>query len=228
MSITGRRPSARTEALVSVLVWDVGLPLGAYFASRLLGASGGTSLFVAAAVAGVRMTVVAVRQRRFDGVSAAMAAMFAASLVVAGVAHDPRVLLAAKSAHVTVIALALLVSSALGRPVAFAVAKRFGADSDEEARRWDELYARVPAFRRTYVVMTVVWSAALLTEAAVRVALVYSLPLDLAAGLSPVLLVATLVAVTGWSRWYGARRERSAQRLLQTGAGVAVAAPTSA
>jgi hypothetical protein len=210
----------RSSPVAAMLLWDIGLPLAAYFGSRGLGVGGTLSLLVAGAVAMVRVAYVAIRERRFDGVSALMVAMFAVGLVLAHVTDDARLLLAAKSSHVALIALALLGSWALGRPAMFALAKRFGAENGEVARRWDELYDAVPAFRRTYVVMTLVWSGALMAEAAVRVALVYVLPLDAAVAISPVLLLAVIAATTAWSSWYGKRREHHAER-LHAAAGVA-------
>ena len=45
-------------------------------------------------------------------------------------------------------------------------------------RSWDELWELVPRFRRMWQVTTVIWGAAFLLDAAVRVVMAYALPVN--------------------------------------------------
>jgi hypothetical protein len=45
-------------------------------------------------------------------------------------------------------------------------------------RSWDELWELLPRFRRMWQVTTVIWGAAFLLDAAVRVVMAYGLPVD--------------------------------------------------
>ncbi|AWS42104.1 hypothetical protein DKM19_12770 [Streptosporangium sp. 'caverna'] len=102
---------------------------------------------------------------------------------------------------------------ALGRPAAFAVAKLFGAENADTVRRWEALYAAELAFRRVYLVMTLVWGITLLAESAIRIPLIYLLPTDVMVGLSSILLTGTIGLLALWSSWYGRRGEQAARRL---------------
>jgi hypothetical protein len=85
----------------------------------------------------------------------------------------------------------LLVKESFGTAAAavvLLVAVLAGAGREKRAEI-DRLCADVPAFRRAFVLMSVVWGSALLLEAAVRVPLVYLLSPDVVAGLSVVLLL---------------------------------------
>jgi hypothetical protein len=73
--------------------------------------------------------------------------------------------------------------------------------------------------------MTAVWGAAYLAEAALRVALVYALPVSASIVVSPLLATATTVALVGWTIAYGraaerrgAERRAQAERLAVAGA----------
>ena len=188
--------------------WDVVVPLVVYLAARALGADALAALLGASMIVGGRIAFALGRDRRLDGAAPLVAVMLAASVAVAVTTGDARVLLANKSAHVAAAGIFLLISAAVGRLVLFAVAKRVAARDAATVRRWNERFAESAAFRRTYVVMTIVWGAALLAEAAARVALVYSVPVDLAAVLSPLLLPGVAGPTALWSTWYGGRRER--------------------
>ncbi|RKN43162.1 VC0807 family protein [Streptomyces hoynatensis] len=191
-------------------VWDVGLVLAAYAGCRAAGADGAGSLLAATAAASLRTLYVAVRRRSLEGFSAVALLVCATGLGLTFLTGDERAVLAAKSVTTGAVALAFLASLATGRPAAFGVAKRFGAQSEDERARWDGLYAASPAFRRVYVVMTAVWAGALLAESLLRLPLVYLLPPDAAVPASSVLLVGCLLGTAAWSAWYGRRGERRA------------------
>jgi hypothetical protein len=57
------------------------------------------------------------------------------------------------------------------------------------------VWQRSPRFRRIWTVTTVIWSVALLIDAAVRVAMAYTLPIDSIPGFSGALWIVTLLAL---------------------------------
>ncbi|WP_203874783.1 VC0807 family protein [Planobispora takensis] len=197
---------------MSVVLWDVVPVIGTYYGCRALGVSEYLSLLAASGVGFLRVAYVALRQRRFDGFAAFMGLLFGVGLGLAFLTGDERFLLAVKSVTTSIAGLVFLGTCLLGRPAAFAVAKRFGAEDADTARRWDALYAAEPAFRRVYLVMTLVWALVLLAESALRVPLVYLLPTDVMAGLSSLLLIGTIGLLALWSGWYGKRGEQAALR----------------
>ncbi|MBK1783545.1 VC0807 family protein [Prauserella cavernicola] len=191
--------------LLALLLWDAGLPLAAYYGLRLAGQSEQVSLLAGAVFAAARLAWVGVRQRSFDGFAAMLAAVLAVGLVLSVVSGDARFVLVKESFGTGVAALVLLASCA-GRNPLVLVAVRAGSNEAKRAEI-DRLCAEVPQFRRAFVRMSAVWGVALLLEAIVRVPLVYVLSPDLMAGLSLVLLLAVIAALSAWTMWCAGRVE---------------------
>ncbi|MEV0231739.1 VC0807 family protein [Nonomuraea sp. NPDC050786] len=198
------------RSLIKVVVGDVLPSIAVYYALRVLGASEYVALPAAAATGVVRAAYVGIRERKLDGFAAFMGLIFGLGLALAFVTGDERFLLAVKSATTGSIAVVLAATCMARRPAAYGIAKRFGAEDAATAARWDRLYEADARFRRVYVVMTLTWAGALLAESAIRIPLIYLLPVDVMAGLSSVLLIGTLVLLAAWSAWYGRRGEQAA------------------
>ncbi|WP_214324265.1 VC0807 family protein [Nonomuraea sediminis] len=198
------------KKFLPVMLLDIGPAVVAYYLARALGASEYAALLVATGVGGARVVWVALVRRRLDGFAAMTAVFFAVDLVPALLTGDARIVLATKPLSTAVIALVLAGTWLTGRPAAFGLAKRFGAEDEATAARWDVLYQNDAAFRRIYVVMTLTWAAGLLAEVAVRVVLTFVLSVDVMTGLSTVLQIVTLTLLGVWSAWYGRRGELAA------------------
>lgn len=201
----------KPHPVLAVALWDIGLVLGTYFGCRAAGLDDYLALVAATAMALLRTTYVLVRNRRLDGFSVAMFLIFGIGLLLSFITGDEKLLLASKSLTTAVLSMVLLGTVAVGRPAAFGVAKRFGAHGDEERQSWDHLYTAVPSFRRVYIVMTLVWAGILLAESALRLPLIYLLPLDAAVPASSVLLLASIGLIMFWSASYGKRGENHAR-----------------
>ena len=112
------------SGLVTMLAWDVGLPLAAYYVARAAGWSAFWSLVAATIVAGLRVVWGVWQHRRVDAFSAFMMTVFALGMVLSAVTGDARWLLV-KGCLVTAIAgLIFVASAALRRPLTFTVGKR--------------------------------------------------------------------------------------------------------
>ncbi|MFC5827702.1 VC0807 family protein [Nonomuraea insulae] len=198
------------KKFLPIMLLDVVPVVAAYYLLRLADVAEGTALLVATAVGVARVAWVAIKDRRLDGFAACTGLVFALGLALSFVSGDERLLLAVKSLTTGVLAVVLIGTCVAGKPAAFGIAKRFGAEDEATAARWDVLYAHNPAFRHIYLVMTFVWAGALLAESLVRIPLVYLLPIDVTTGLSTVLLLGTLGLAGAWSAWYGKRGELAA------------------
>ncbi|GAA3618817.1 hypothetical protein GCM10022419_125420 [Nonomuraea rosea] len=189
---------------------DVLPAVAAYYVLRAAGVGEYVALLAATATGAARVAWVAIRDRRLDGFAACTGLVFALGMALSFVTGDERLLLAVKSLTTAVLAVVLAGTCVARKPAAFGIAKRFGAEDAAIAARWDVLYADRPAFRRVYLVMTLVWAAGLLAESAIRIPLVYLLPVDVMTGLSTGLLLGTLGLPGAWSAWYGKRGEQAA------------------
>lgn len=193
------------KKFLPIVLLDVVPVVAAYYLLRLLGVPEFTALLVATGVGAARVIWVAIKDRRLDGFAASTGLVFALGLILSFLTGDERFLLAIKSLTTGVLAVVLIGTCVAGKPAAFGIAKRFGADDAATAARWDVMYAQRPAFRRIYLVMTLVWAGALLAESVLRIPLVYLLPLDLMTDLSTAMLVGTLCLMAAWGAWSGRR-----------------------
>lgn len=203
----GRR---RMPPMLSVGLWDIGLPVAAYYGLQLAGAAEPLVLLAAAGTTLLRVGWTLARERRFDGFAGLMGLVFGIGLGLYYVTGDERIVMASKSVTTLAIGGVLFASLVVGRPAAFGVALRFGAADDDERARWRRLYDMAPDFRRIYVVTTTIWAAVLLAESIIRIAVIYLLPRDVAVPCSYALLGATIAFCFAWASWYGKRGERRA------------------
>jgi hypothetical protein len=186
------------------LAWDVGLPVVTYYALHLLGVSNWVALLASTSVAAARI----VRDRSLNPFAAVMLIVFGLGLLLSFVSGDPRFLLVKESFVTGAIGLTFLVTAAVGRrPLTLAAQQSWEpADAAELMRE----YRANPRVRRGHRFSSTVWGAVLLAEAAIRVPLVYLLPIDVMVGVSTAMMVAVIAGLVVWNaRWVA--RARSGQ-----------------
>ncbi|MGH2343835.1 MAG: VC0807 family protein [Chloroflexota bacterium] len=129
------------------------------------------------------------RRDRLDGLGLFMMTMMLLSSGASLLTGSPRFLPAKDGWLTGVSGLWMLLSARSRRPLTFLFARPLMEGRkvfDPTARRWaaptgeswDAVWARSPRFRRIWRVITVVWGAAALVDAAIRVIMAYTLPID--------------------------------------------------
>ena len=171
MRVTTGHPPAGTAARAGLL-WDIALPLIAYYALHGLGFSDWAALLAATAAASVRLVAVAVWSRQVS--------WFSADTTGAGDTFCGF----------------FLASLAGRRPLTLAAAQ---ASQPARADALRVLYDTEPAGRRAFRLSALVWGLGLLGESLVRVPLVYLLPVEVMVGLSTALMVAAMAALAVWN-----------------------------
>ncbi len=192
--------------LLKALVPDVVLPIAVYYACRRVGLHETISLSLGAGAALVRVLLVAVVSRRFNGLAALVCGGFAVGLLLTFLTGDPRFLLAKESVLSGMLGLLMLGSCLLGRPLMYALMRRLSADDPPKLAEWERLWRFEPQFRKVFLTLTLVWGIGLLAESIARIPLIYRLPLDVMAGLSTALQLGTFALLIGWSLLYRQRR----------------------
>lgn len=167
-----------TVALV-VAVADVVVPIALYYVCRSLGLSELHSLLVGSVAPIVSFAVQGVVTRRVDGLALFIGAVLVLNIAVALTAADPRTLLARDGWITGLAGLFFLASLRARRPFVFTIARplaegRLGPPGED----WDSVWDRVPLFRHVWRVLTVLWGIGLLADAAIRVVVAYTLPVD--------------------------------------------------
>ena len=190
------------------LVWDIGLPVGAYYACRALGFDEWTSLLASTVVAALRVVWFVVREGRLEPFATFMLAESGVGLVLSVVSGDARFLLAKDSFGTAVAGVVFLVTCFVGRPMLFHAARLFSLGANKPDSWWDDKWENNAKFRILVTRLSAVWGAGLLAEGVLRLVLVYALPLDVMAGLSPLMRIGTFVALGVWNFWYVRRMKR--------------------
>jgi hypothetical protein len=160
------------------------------------------------------------RRRRVDALSILVLTGIALSLLAFVGGGGARFLQLREKLVTVLIGLAFLVSAAIGRPLIYYLARatllRRGSS---ELQSFDAMKDNV-YFRRTMTLLTVVWGAGLLCDAAVAIALVFTLSVHDYLIASPVVGYTTTGALSLWSFLYVRRqRRKGAARLAAEAAG---------
>src|SRR5215470_2375359 len=176
------------------LAVDVAVPVGLYY---LLRDGFGVSLVLALAASSVlpavRSVTGLVRERRVNGLAALMLAVTVAGLAISFAAGSPRWMIAKDSVVSSVIAVAMLVSVAAGRPLMSAGVKPFLTKGlAARITAWDRLSVGSAQFRRLERRYTAVWGIVLLADCGARVIGAFTLPVETMVWLSTVMIVGAI------------------------------------
>lgn len=189
----------KLSGLVTMLVWDVGLPLAAYYIARVAGHSAFWSLMVATVVAGLRVVWGVWQHHKVDAFSAFMMTLFALGMVLSAITGDARWLLV-KGCVITAIAgFVFLGSAALKRPLTLTVGKRLAAKDPESLAELEEGWRESAEFRTGFIQLALLWGFGLLLESVLRLVVIYTTSLDVSVAASAaiqILAYAVLIAVT--------------------------------
>jgi hypothetical protein len=175
---------------------DIVVPIALYYLLRSAGVSNLLALSAGAAVPACSALVTLRFTHRLDVVSVLVLASFVVSIMVSLIAHNPRFLLAKEGLITGVWGVWFLASLAARRPAAYLFARplmegsrMFAADD------WDVLWQSQPRFRRIWRISSVMWGGALLVDAALRVAMSYSLPVHTVPALGGLLWPVTFIVI---------------------------------
>ncbi|WP_069162396.1 VC0807 family protein [Nocardia altamirensis] len=187
----------RDYAKIAWLVCDIGLSPAAYYLTRALGFEIVASLVTATAVAALWLAVGMIRTRKADGVAFVMMATYALMLAMAAATEDARLILVRDPLISIAIGALFLVSCRTSRPATAYLAQRL---HEEEPNAEQD-----PRYLSGHRVQTVVWGVALVAESALRIGLIFAVPVSVAAGLSPAVELGLTALLIGWTIWYRIR-----------------------
>jgi len=190
------------KLIVRGLAWDIGLPLVAYYALHFLGASDWVALLAASGAAALRIVQGAVRDRRLNLFALVMLVVFGVGLVLALIGGDPRFLLLKDSFTTAAVGLTFVGTTLFDRPLTLAAMQSFSPD---KAELLAERYRTDQRVRHGYRLSSWVWGGGLLLEAALRVPLIFLLPIDVMVAVSQAMMIAAFALLIAWTSWYSRR-----------------------
>ncbi|GII76619.1 hypothetical protein Sru01_16010 [Sphaerisporangium rufum] len=205
-----------------LLLVDLAGPIALYYLLRLAGQDVHAAALISSLVPGLDLVTALVRRRRPEAVAVFMTVMMLGSALVSLLNGDPRFVLAKEGWLTGVTGLWMLASAWSRQPLTVPFTRLLLEGRIGPGRpRWEVMW-ELPRFRRIWRVCTVLWGIGLLADAAVRVVMAYTLPLDTVPGLTAaqyvvfVLLMQVVMNVylvpsgvyNQWSRLYEPLRAR--------------------
>ncbi|WP_018503198.1 VC0807 family protein [Parafrankia discariae] len=211
-------PEARPEPVaprstpgreIAAIAVDLVVPVAAYYLLRGVGCAPGPALLLASVPTAVFGLHQIVRHRRVDALAAFVLAVLAGSVLISAITGSPRFLLAKGAFFTAAIGLVFLGSFLARRPLAFVLARDMLGRTPWGARfdvgSWDVHWAGDAVFRRAWRFATGLWAAGMLADAAVRLAMALTLPVDAVPALGSALSVVTFVGLQVIQQVYFAR-----------------------
>jgi len=207
--------AGKSQALRSALI-DIVAPIAVYYVARALGATVWVALLAGGGVPALGVLAGLLRGRRPDSMGILVLAALAVSAAASVVNGSPRVLLARDGLTTGAWACYMYLSLLAARPATFVVSRPLLEGRrvfDAATRRWvrpaavswDDLWTRVPRFRRIWRVCTVIWGSAILADAVVRIAMAATLPIGVIPALGGALWPVTFIVLQVATNIYFAR-----------------------
>ncbi|MGH3254560.1 MAG: VC0807 family protein [Streptosporangiaceae bacterium] len=216
----------RLRSIAMIVIFDVAGPLVAYKVLRSEGLTPVTALLASGVFPALGLAIRAVWHRRLDVVGAVVLAGIIVGTVLGLVSHSARLVLVEGSVPTAVFAVACLASLGAQRPLVYSLALEFVGPDTAKGQEM-VLFWHHEGFRRSFRVITAVWGAAFLLEAALRVVIVYSTSTGTALAIStvtPFVFAGTMVA---WTIGYGALQKKKTERMAAGPSPVPEASPAS-
>jgi hypothetical protein len=195
-----------------IVIFDVAAPLAAYSVLRSAGLTAVTALLLSGVFPALGVTIGVIQNRRLDVVGALVLAGIAVGTVLGLVSHSTRLLLIEGSVPTAVFGVACLGSLWRRHPLMFSFALEFTGPDTAKGREMTRLW-QYEGYRRVFRIITAVWGAGFLLEAALRVVIVYNTSTGTALASSKVMPFLWGAVLSAWTVGYGARQKKKGERM---------------
>ena len=177
---SGTRAGRHGDVLTSLrpLAIDIGVPLATFYVlHNAFGVSLWLSLALSSIPPAIRTVAGFAAERTANLLALLMLAVNLAGIVVSFLTGDPRGMIAKEALVSSVIAIAILASVTMRRPLMSAGLKPFMTKGKpERTAAWERLAATSGRFRRLELAFSAIWGLALLAECAAHLIGAYTLP----------------------------------------------------
>ncbi len=202
----------RLRSLAIVVIFDVAGPLAAYGLLRSAGMTAVAALLLSGAFPVLGVTIGAIGNHRLDIVGALVLAGIVVGTVLGLVSHSARLLLVEGSLATATFGVACLGSLRARQPLIFGLVLEFTGPDTAKGREMIRLW-QYDGYRQVFRIITAVWGAGFIIEAAVRVVVVYNTSTGTALAASKVMPFIWGAILSAWTVVYGAGRKRKGERL---------------
>lgn len=203
----------RLRAIAMIVIFDVAAPLAAYSLLRSAGLTAVMALLLSGVFPALGVTIGVIQNRRLDVVGALVLAGIVVGTVLGLVSHSTRLLLVEGSVPTAVFGLACLGSLWRRHPLMFSFALEFTGPDTAKGRDMTRLW-QYDGYRRVFRIITAVWGAGFLLEAALRVVIVYNTSTGTALASSKIMPFLWGAVLSAWTVGYGARQKKKGERMV--------------
>lgn len=211
------RQPGRIRSIAKIVIVDVAAPLAAYNLLRSAGVTTVTALLLSGVFPAAGVAAGAIRHRRLDVVGALVLAGIIAGTVLGLVTHSARLLLVEGSVPTAVFGVACLGSRWTRRPLMFSLALEFTGPDTAQGREMTRLW-QYEGYRRVFRIITAVWGAGFLLEAALRAVIVFHTSTGTALAISTITPFLFAAVLSAWTFGYGAQQKKKGERAAAAGA----------
>jgi hypothetical protein len=205
----------RLRAIAMIVIFDVAAPLAAYSVLRSAGLTAVAALLLSGVFPALGVSIGAIQNRRLDIVGALVLAGIVVGTVLGLASHSTRLLLVEGSVPTAIFGLACLGSLCRRRPLMFSFALEFTGPDTAKGREMSRLW-QYEGYRRVFRMITAVWGAGFLLEAALRVVIVYNTSTGTALASSKFMPFLWGAVLSAWTAGYGARQKKKGERMAAT------------
>ena len=215
---------ARLRSIAKIAIFDIGGPLVAYALLRSHGFPAVTALILSGVLPGVGVGFGVLQHRRLDVIGALVLAGILVGTVLGLISHNARPVLLEGSLPTALFGLACLGSLRTQRPLIYAFALEFTGPGSAQGREMTRLW-QYREFRHVFRVMTVVWGAGYLVEAAIRVVIVEHTSTGTALASSKIMPFIFAAVLATWTAVYGQQQRRKGEQMAAAMAAQSAAGP---
>ena len=205
----------RLRSIAMIVIFDVAAPLAAYSLLRSAGMAAVTALLLSGVFPVLGVSIGAIQNRRLDVVGALVLAGIVVGTVLGLISHSTRLLLVEGSVPTAIFGVACLGSLWARQPLMFSFALEFTGPDSARGREMTRLW-QYEGYRRVFRIITAVWGAGFLLEAALRVVIVYNTSTGTALASSKVTPFLWAAILSAWTVGYGARKKKQGERMAAT------------
>jgi len=207
----------RLRSVVMIAVFDIAGPLVAYSLLRSAGFSAVSALVLSGVFPAAGVIIGIIQHRRVDALGVLVLAGIAVGAILGLGSHNTKLVLDEGSVPTAVFGLICLGSLATPKPLMYRLAMEFIGPDTRQGREFTGLW-QFEGFRHVFRVITAVWGAAYVAEAAARVIIVQNTPAGTALATSKVLPYAVAAVLAAWTVGYGRYHKRQGERLAAAAA----------
>jgi hypothetical protein len=211
-----RETSDSRTALRAVLplAIDVIAPIAVYYVLHALGVDSVIALAVGGVIPVARIVWNLRRTGKTDPLAVFVLIVILVSIPVGFIAGSPRLLLAKDTFGAFPMGLWIVISALRSNPVLASSTRALLAHRGAKSVAWDALMADSAPFRAAVNNVSMVWGVGFLVQAAIRLILIYTVPVDVAVWATVVPLALMLVTcIVVQQRWLNAARRMIAARV---------------